>query len=200
MPHLIRLTVAAVLTVVAMGGSASAVNAPEHVIKYRQNLMKSAGAHLANVVLLAQGRVDLPTGWSPTPRRSSICSRIPVWRSPREPQRAIRGPGRRSGKSAPGLMLRWGSRSARFGNSPLPPRLATWPRSMPPWFPLPGAVVPAICRSGSGTSRLRCVRTHRPAPGSPVRRTSRGRDPDCSGPPAQIPAGPLRHEAPTLSV
>ncbi len=62
MPHLIRLTVAAVLAVVAMGGSASAVNAPEHVIKYRQNLMKSAGAHLANVVLLAQGRVDFADG------------------------------------------------------------------------------------------------------------------------------------------
>jgi cytochrome c556 len=62
MPHFTRLTVAVVLAVVVMGGTASAVNAPEHVIKYRQNLMKSAGAHLANVVLTAQGRVDFADG------------------------------------------------------------------------------------------------------------------------------------------
>ena len=57
-----RLTVAVVLAVVVMGGTAAAVNAPEHVIQYRQNLMKSVGAHLANVVLLAQGRVDFDDG------------------------------------------------------------------------------------------------------------------------------------------
>ena len=62
MLHFTRLTVAVVLAVVVMGGTAAAVNAPEHVIKYRQNLMKSVGAHLANVVLLAQGRVDFADG------------------------------------------------------------------------------------------------------------------------------------------
>ncbi len=62
MRHSIRFTAAALLAVLVMGGTASAVNAPEHVIKYRQNLMKSVGAHLANVVLLAQGRVDFADG------------------------------------------------------------------------------------------------------------------------------------------
>ena len=62
MHNLVRFAAAAVLTVLVLGGTASAVNAPEHVIKYRQNLMKSMGAHLANVVLLAQGRVDFADG------------------------------------------------------------------------------------------------------------------------------------------
>ena len=62
MRHLVRCTAAVLLAVLVMGGTASAVNAPEHVIKYRQNLMKSTGAHLANVVLLAQGRVDFVDG------------------------------------------------------------------------------------------------------------------------------------------
>ena len=54
----IRLTVAVVPAVAATGGTASAVGAPEHVIKYRRNLTKGAGAHVANVVVPAQGRVD----------------------------------------------------------------------------------------------------------------------------------------------
>lgn len=62
MRHLVRFTAAVFLAVLVMGGTASAVNAPEHVIKYRQNLMKSMGAHLANVVLLIQDRVDFADG------------------------------------------------------------------------------------------------------------------------------------------
>ena len=34
-----------------MGGTVAADNAPEHVVKYRQNLMTNGGAHLAAVAL-----------------------------------------------------------------------------------------------------------------------------------------------------
>ena len=57
-----RLAAMVFLAFLITGETISAANAPEHVIKYRQNLMTSAGAHLANVVLLAQGRVDLADG------------------------------------------------------------------------------------------------------------------------------------------
>ena len=36
-----------------MGGTAVADNAPEHVVKYGQNLTTSVGAHFANVALLS---------------------------------------------------------------------------------------------------------------------------------------------------
>ena len=58
----IRLTVAVVPAVAVTGGTIAAVNAPEPVIKYRQSPMKSAGTHLATVVLPAQGRVDFADG------------------------------------------------------------------------------------------------------------------------------------------
>ena len=57
-----RLTAMVFLALLITGETVSAANAPEHVIKYRQNLMTSAGGHLANVVLLAQGRVDFADG------------------------------------------------------------------------------------------------------------------------------------------
>ena len=43
---------AASLALLVMGGTAAAGNAPERVVKYRQNLITSVGAHLPNVALL----------------------------------------------------------------------------------------------------------------------------------------------------
>ncbi len=57
-----RMALAAVMAAAVIGGSASAANAPEHVIKYRQNLMKAVGGHIGNVALLVKGQVDFSGG------------------------------------------------------------------------------------------------------------------------------------------
>ena len=53
MYFLARRSAAASLALQVMGGTAVADNAPEHVVKYGQNLMTSVGAHFANVALLS---------------------------------------------------------------------------------------------------------------------------------------------------
>ena len=62
MQHLVRVALAAVLAAAVAGGAAAAANAPEHVIKYRQNLMKAVGGHIGNVALLVKGQVDFADG------------------------------------------------------------------------------------------------------------------------------------------
>ncbi len=62
MQHFVRIALAAILTAAVVGGAASAANAPEHVIKYRQNLMKAVGGHISNVALLVKGQVDFSGG------------------------------------------------------------------------------------------------------------------------------------------
>ncbi len=62
MQHFVRIALAAILAAAVVGGAASAANAPEHVIKYRQNLMKAVGGHISNVALLVKGQVDFSGG------------------------------------------------------------------------------------------------------------------------------------------
>ena len=52
MYFLAHRSAAASLACLVMGGTTAADNAPEHVVKCRQDLMTSVGAHLANVALL----------------------------------------------------------------------------------------------------------------------------------------------------
>lgn len=59
-PFLRRAVVpaAAALAVAAAAGSAWAVNEPGDVIKYRKNLMKAVGGHIANIGAVVKGEVD----------------------------------------------------------------------------------------------------------------------------------------------
>ena len=62
MQHFVRIALAAVVAAAVAGGAATAANAPEHVIKYRQNLMKAVGGHIGNIALLVKGQVDYSDG------------------------------------------------------------------------------------------------------------------------------------------
>ena len=57
-----RLAAVVFLALLITGETISAANAPEHVIKYRQNLMKAVGGHISNVALLVKGQVDFSAG------------------------------------------------------------------------------------------------------------------------------------------
>lgn len=50
--------VAAALALAVAAGSAWAVNEPANVIKYRKNLMKAVGGHIANIGAVVKGEVD----------------------------------------------------------------------------------------------------------------------------------------------
>ena len=59
---IVSLALAGFLAALVAGGPALAVNAPEDVIKYRQNLMKAVGGHIGNIALLVKGKVDFKAG------------------------------------------------------------------------------------------------------------------------------------------
>ncbi len=62
MRHVVQIVLAGLIAATIVGGHATAANAPEHVIKYRQNLMKAVGGHTGNVALLVKGQVDFAAG------------------------------------------------------------------------------------------------------------------------------------------
>ncbi len=62
MQQFVRIAATAVVAATLAGGPVAAANAPEHVIKYRQNLMKAVGGHISNVALLVKGQVDFAGG------------------------------------------------------------------------------------------------------------------------------------------
>lgn len=59
---ILSLALAGLFAALVASGPALAVNAPEDVIKYRQNLMKAVGGHIGNIALLVKGKVDFRAG------------------------------------------------------------------------------------------------------------------------------------------